>query len=124
MTAITVKKTRQSNLELLRIVSMLLVMLVHYLPEREPATTEMVIIRPLKAFLNFELKSVSFICVHCFILISGYFGIRWKWNSFLSLIFQILFWFFLGAFVALYCINPFIPLDGTINGGGYFTFLV
>lgn len=104
---------RQSNLELLRIISMILVMLIHYLPKRMPVTIEMITDFPFKAFMNFELKSISFICVHCFILISGYFGIRWKWKSFFSLIFQIIFWYLIGALIADYLIVPYL------NGGGY-----
>lgn len=38
------------------------------------------------------LRSVFFICVNCFVLISGYFGIRCKWKSFANLLFQMMFW--------------------------------
>ena len=39
-----------------------------------------------------SLNSVVFVCVDCFIIISGYFGIRWKWKGLLNLLFQIAFW--------------------------------
>lgn len=42
--------------------------------------------------LNLELRSICFVCVNCFVLLSGYFGIRWRLSSFLNLLFQILFW--------------------------------
>ena len=71
------RKIRASNLELLRILSMMLVMLVHYLPLRMPVIHDMAINSPLKAMFNLELHSIAIICVNSFILISGYFGIRW-----------------------------------------------
>lgn len=105
------QKQRESNLELLRIVSMLLVMLLHYLPLRNPTTASLLIENPLKALLNLELKSIAIVCVHCFILISGYFGIKWKLRSFGNLLFQLLFWAFAGFFIAKYLIEPFIHLN-------------
>lgn len=101
------KNTRQSNLELLRIIAMMLVMFVHYLPLRIPNTCEMLFINPLKVFYNFEVNSISIICVHCFILISGFFGIRWKIKSFGGLIFQLLYWAIAGYLIAKYLINPY-----------------
>ena len=108
---IATKRQRQSNLELLRILSMMLVMLVHYLPLRSPTTAEMLSLNPIKALMNLELHSIAIICVHCFILISGYFGIRWKAKSFFGLIFQLIFWGLLGLYLAEYFINPFLPLS-------------
>ena len=88
---------------------MILVMLVHYLPLRSPTNFELFNINPFKSFYNLELKSICFICVHCFILISGYFGIKWKRKSFGGLIFQIIFWLFIGYFIVKCFIEPFIP---------------
>lgn len=102
------KRQRQSNLELLRILSMMLVMLVHYLPLRTPTTAEMLSNNPFKALMNLELHSIAIICVHCFILISGYFGIRWKAKSFFGLLFQLLFWAIIGYVIAEFFIEPFM----------------
>lgn len=102
------KRQRQSNLELLRIISMMLVMLGHYLPLRSSTTINSLSLNPLKALMNLELHSITIVCVHCFILISGYFGIRWKAKSFLGLIFQLLFWAVIGYFIAQYFIEPFV----------------
>lgn len=44
------------------------------------------------AISNMLLRSVFFICVNCFVLISGYFGIRCKLRSFANLMFQMVFW--------------------------------
>ena len=42
--------------------------------------------------LDFFRESTSICAVDCFILISGYFGIKWKFRSFFNLIFQIFFY--------------------------------
>lgn len=83
---------RQSNLELLRIVSMLLVLLAHYVATRDAVTVQSARLSPLPTFLNLELHSLSFVCVNCFILISGYFGIKFHLRSFCNFLFQIIFW--------------------------------
>lgn len=88
---------RNSNIELLRIISMLLVLLIHFtsvhlMPSPETLSTD-----AANNILNLGLRSISFVCVNCFILISGYFGIRWKIRSFSNLIFQILFWLAVGV---------------------------
>lgn len=87
------KPHRQVNIELLRIFSMLMVLVIHYNVATNGQTThEMVMAEPLKAVGIASLKSLSFICVNCFIIISGYFGIRWKWKSLCNYLFQIAFW--------------------------------
>lgn len=105
------KKQCQSNIEILRILSMFLVMLVHYLPLRMHTTTELMVNNPLKALFNLEMESIGVICVHCFILISGYFGIRWNRKSFFGLLFQILFWGLCGFVIAKYLLEPFLPSE-------------
>lgn len=92
--------SRCSNLELLRIVSMLLVLLIHFVPHHCIPSPESLSSETGTTIINLCLKSLSFICVNCFILISGYFGIRWKIKSFLNLLFQILFWIFFGVGIA------------------------
>ncbi len=86
------KALRDSNLELLRIVSMLLVLLIHYVPSRLTPTPETIRTDFWSVCLNLELRSIAFVCVNCFILISGYFGIKWKFRSISGLLFQILFY--------------------------------
>lgn len=85
-------RQRSSNIELLRIVSMFLVLLIHYVPSRGLPTSETLEDNTIETLFNLELRSISFVCVNCFILISGYFGIHWKLKSFSNLLFQILFW--------------------------------
>ena len=91
---------RQSNLELLRIVAMLLVLLIHYssvhfMPSEFSMNTQ-----PFKTIANMSMRSLSFVCVNCFVLISGYFGIRWKARSICNLVFQIAFWLCIGILIA------------------------
>lgn len=85
---------RQSNIELLRILSMFLVLMIHYIPFR--GTPSPIALEGGEnvgnTIFNLELRSLSFVCVNCFIIISGYFGIRWKWQSLLKYLYQILFW--------------------------------
>ena len=72
---------------------MLMVLVIHYNVGINGQTThEMVMSEPLKFVGIASLKSLSFICVNCFIIISGYFGIRWKWKSLCNYLFQIAFW--------------------------------
>lgn len=72
---------------------MLMVLVIHYNVGTNGQTThEMVMSEPLKFVGIASLKSLSFICVNCFIIISGYFGIRWKWKSLCNYLFQIAFW--------------------------------
>lgn len=86
-------ESRSLNIELLRIISMLLVMVIHYnVPINGQPHHNMVMDEPMKALGISLLKSISFICVNLFVLISGYFGIRWKWKGLSNYLFQIFFW--------------------------------
>lgn len=82
---------------------MLLVLLIHYAPTRTLPTMTALQNDWIDTIMNLELRALSFVCVNCFIMISGYFGIKWKWRSFSNLIFQILFWGVVAYSVALWC---------------------
>lgn len=90
---------------------MLLVILIHYLQITTSRTPQAFASSPAETMMNLELYSISIICVHCFILISGYFGIRWNRKSFSGLIFQIAFWALIGFIAAKYLVEPFMPSD-------------
>lgn len=92
---------RQSNIELLRIISMFLVLLIHYIPVRGEVTLEALTNNPGETLFGLELRSICFVCVNCFIIISGYFGIQWKWKSFLAFIYQAFFWMVAASVIAL-----------------------
>lgn len=99
-------KTRDSNIELLRILAMLLVLVVHTnffsigAPTHAEALTE-----PTKSFARFLIQSISIICVNLFIFISGWYGIRPKLSRFLEFIFQIVF-FYAILFTIFHFKNP------------------
>lgn len=86
-------KKRQVNIELLRIIAMLLVLVGHFnIACNGDVTSELVHTNLLKAIGIAEVKSWTFVCVPCFIVISGYFGIHWKRKGLFNYLFQIGFW--------------------------------
>ncbi|WP_281696183.1 acyltransferase [Bacteroides clarus] len=113
---------RKSNIELLRIIAMVMIVIYHVIIHGI-APTEIL----SKTTLPILYTPVIF-GVNLFILISGYFSIKLSWKSFLSLMWII-------AFYKLFhlCIDTFIlqiehtifewivkPFSGPISGGGWF----
>ena len=89
-----VKIERKSNIEALRLLSMLMVLNLHsFWGYGQPVS--------VLNSIDFFRESTSICAVNVFLLISGYFGIKWKFNSFFNLTFQILFYSFGVYFVAL-----------------------
>lgn len=80
---------------------MFLVLLIHYIPLRATLSAYTLENDFWGTIFNLELRSIAFVCVNCFILISGYFGIKWKSKSFWSYIYQILFWTIIAYFIAV-----------------------
>lgn len=85
-------KKRELNIEILRIISMILVLLSHSHWNAKYFKIEMVYNNLLQSIGVLEIYSWIFVCVPCFIVISGYFGIRWKWKGLFNYLFQISFW--------------------------------
>lgn len=86
------RKNRDSSLELLRIIAMLLVLMVHAsFKALDAPTMGEVLNSPASSFLRFLSESISIICVNVFILITGWFGIRPNVSRFCGLIFQVIF---------------------------------
>ena len=86
------KKTRDSNMELLRIISMLLVLVVHAsFKSLGTPDADDICNYPVSSVLRFFSESFSAICVNVFILISGWYGIRPRLKRFCEFIFQVLF---------------------------------
>lgn len=83
---------RESGIELLRIVLMLLIMNLHSFFSLEILTWSDV---SLGVAFDYFRESLGICAVNAFVLISGYFSIRLKPKSVLSLIFQIYFWILL-----------------------------
>lgn len=82
-------RQRQSNIELLRIVSMFLVLMVHFnfLALGNPTLDELSGNR-IVILSRVFLESLSICCVNVFILISGYFGIRANTKGVINFLFQ------------------------------------
>lgn len=76
---------RQSNIESLRLLCMLMVLNLHSFWGYDHGSGVL-------QFSDFFRESTSVCAVDTFLLISGYFGIKWKFKSFFNLIFQILFY--------------------------------
>ncbi len=96
-----VKKQRQSNMELLRIIAMILVMVVHANFRALPVpTASQIIAEPTSKFLMFLTEAISVLAVDLFVILSGWFGIRFKAKRLGELLFQV---FFFGLFAIGVC---------------------
>lgn len=97
---------RRSNMELLRIVAMLLVMIVHasFLAFGKP-TTGYCHKDGAGSFAVFFFESMSVVCVNLFVLLSGWFGIKLKLKKIAEMLFQVFFFAFL-ILTALIVVNP------------------
>lgn len=83
---------RESNIELLRIISMILVLLSHAsYTSLTPPTIADISTSLDSAFLRVLAESFSVVCVNLFVLISGWYGIKVRWSRFAELIFQVVF---------------------------------
>ena len=97
---ISPQKMRESSFELLRLLSMLLVMAVHAnfwslgAPTSEDMHTAFA-----SSLSRVIVESLSIICVNVFILISGWFGIKVTTNKLLSFLFQIFYFNLLMFFI-------------------------
>ena len=103
---------RKSNIELLRIVAMLFVVLLHanYFSLGRVNITD-IIINPIPAFFKAYLEQLCIVCVNVFVLISGWFGIRPTLKGGLSLLFQV-FFFHILIILVLLAIGESIPTSG------------
>lgn len=88
------KKERQSNIEALRLLSMLMVLNLHSFHGYEYG-------KGFLQFLDFFRESTSICAVNIFILISGYFGIKCRIKSCYNLLFQCAFYSFAIYFVTI-----------------------
>lgn len=97
------KKKRESNMELFRILAMFLVLVVHadFFALGAP-TRELFDENPTLFFGQYFFESLSIGCVNMFVLLSGWFGIRPSKKGFLNLLFQGLF-FSLGICFFIIC---------------------
>jgi surface polysaccharide O-acyltransferase-like enzyme len=114
----TERKTRDSNMELLRLVAMLLVMTVHAsyraLP---PPTQEGIANDPVSMFLQIAVESFSVVGVNVFVMLSGWYGIRLRWSRLIELLFQV-------AFFAILCMGVYYALTGGLPPSPYLSILM
>ena len=114
----TARKTRDSNMELLRLVAMLLIMMVHAsyraLPKPTPGS---IADDPLSALLQIGVESFTVVGVNVFVMLSGWYGIRLRWSRLLELLFQV-------AFVALLCLGAVCVATGSLPQGAALSVLM
>lgn len=85
-------KNRDSNMELLRIVAMLGVLIVHAdFYSLEAPTKEECLTAPYVTTIRILIESATIISVNLFVLLSGWYGIRVKKNRLFEFLFQTLF---------------------------------
>lgn len=105
----------QSNMELLRLVAMLFVLVLHanYWNLGYPGQAKL-LGSPLSASVRVALAHLEIVAVNVFVLLSGWFGIRPKWRGLAGLLFQAFFFpvALAGVFLAL---GHSVPLRGLLK---------
>lgn len=81
--------SRDSNMELLRIVAMFFILIVHvdFLGLSLPSKVDLQM-SPISTFSRVYIGALTSICVNLFVMISGWYSIKLKTKSILKLIFQ------------------------------------
>ena len=107
------QKERESNFELLRIFSMFLVLVVHadYFSLGAPSLMDC-LNKPVQSIFRIGVEAISIICVNVFVLISGWFGIHFRWRSICNFLFQV---FFFGILIYLFVV-VFLNVPITLRG--------
>lgn len=107
---------RESNIELLRIVAMLLVVFVHanYYSLGGVSISE-IEQTPYNSFIRALLEQLCVICVNVFVIISGWFGINPSLKGGLSLLFQVFFFHTVLVLLAI-CLGEIVSLRTIVNG--------
>ena len=112
-----IKKERDSNFELCRLVCMLYIVIYHLIIH-VPAVYE-------STFWGRPLRTLCHIGVVVFVMISGYFGIKRKWKRLLSLALSVSFYNALGILIATLFLNQQFEIKSLlsivfpISQGGY-----
>lgn len=92
---------RQSNIELLRIIAMFLVLTVHadFWALGSP-TYDDFLKSPFNTAFKTVVESISIVCVNVFVLISGWFGIKFSIKGLLNFLFQCAYFLF-GIYIVM-----------------------
>ena len=119
-------KQRLSNIEFLRLLAMLYVLIVHAdFSTFGAPTMEELAARPVCVFVQYWFECFAICCVDVFVLISGWFGIRFSLNKLWAFLFQVVF-YSLGLFLLAVAVTPHkaLTLEGLksiflFNGSDY-----
>lgn len=86
------KSSRNSNIEALRLVSMFLILMLHvnFFTIGEPST-KLAIEKPVPTLASCFFESISLISVNLFVLISGWFSIKFSLRRLMAFVFQCVF---------------------------------
>lgn len=88
-------------MEFLRLMSMALVLVIHANTAYQPWPIDQTDVQavPVHCFLRFLIESLCIVCVNAFVLLSGWFGIKFSLRRLLSFIFQVLFFSLILSFL-------------------------
>lgn len=119
-------KQRLSNIEFLRLLAMLYVLIVHAdFSTFGAPTMEGLAVRPVGVCVQYGFECFAICCVDVFVLISGWFGIRFSLNKLWAFLFHVVF-YSLGLFLLTVAITPqkALTLEGLksiflFNGSDY-----
>lgn len=123
----TLIKQRSSNIELLRIISMLMVMFLHipFLVGDDVASTDITKILPID-IVKYGIHSLCVMAVNVFVMISGWFLIKPSVKGFSSFMWQVFFMVCCGVLFFHFIFNtpfgkyPLLEPFGLCSGGGWF----
>lgn len=106
---------RQSNIELLRIISMFMVMVLH--ATQAIGYPEMSVSSGVEYYLLGLAKALCIVSVNVFVMISGWFGIRFSFKGLFRFLFQVLFFSIVGYLITvLLKVNSFSVSDFFAHG--------
>lgn len=122
-------KERDSSIELLRLISMLLVLITHVnFPVFGVPTVQDISISWIRGLNSIWLHFLTLVCVNVFVLISGYFSLKPSTKSVLALLYQV-FFISLAAYiiavtsgVEVFSVAKFIEVLIPIRNGGWFIY--
>lgn len=115
---LNVLMSRDSNMELLRIIAMFLIMILHAnFRALSMPDAEIIEASPVISFTRFFIQTVCVIAVNVFVLISGWYGIKYKLSKLGELLFECLFF-------GIVCIAVYFFIEGSLPTDLFSTLLM
>lgn len=106
---------RLSNIELLRVIAMLMVLTLHTgMIVNASYVSEHLVDRPVSAGFISLMQSSCIIAVNLFVLVSGYFGIRTTVRRMLKFMYMCVFYCF-GIYLLFYCLNKIAGIGPEVS---------